>query len=271
MQRWNRSIPPNLVSNRTPNWSLPFKRTETVEVVRSRERFVDRNPTRHHTDRADSRSLTRRPRSGLTGLPPAGNPVSPLVGAWLLVACRLIWVMRLESALAFDPGRRIATPSSAGAQARSSQEPIVAEDPSIHADRQLVHPDARHFQSPHHVLFRSDHNIREHDEVAILRHRSEDDGQDRSRIRQSLRLGRRAGVDCLPVDDRERTSTSMRTRLKRPRFSSLTDLLIAITPFRSSRDGSAEVAISAFAVSANTPFPWAFIFLYVALTAACSS
>ena len=33
-------------------------------------------------------------------------------------------------------------------------------------------------------------------------------------------------------------------------------------------DGPAEVAISGFAVSANTPFPWAFIFLYVALTAA---
>ncbi len=32
-------------------------------------------------------------------------------------------------------------------------------------------------------------------------------------------------------------------------------------------DGTAEVAISGFSVSANTPFPWAFIFLYVALTA----
>lgn len=33
-------------------------------------------------------------------------------------------------------------------------------------------------------------------------------------------------------------------------------------------DGSAEVAISDFAISANTPFPWAFVLLYVALISA---
>jgi hypothetical protein len=34
---------------------------------------------------------------------------------------------------------------------------------------------------------------------------------------------------------------------------------------RITSDGAAEVAISSFAISANTPFPWAFVLLYVAL------
>ena len=178
----------------------------------------------------------------------------------------LIWVMNLESRL---PSIRIGAQEGTGSGAGQTLEPG-----SYQAENSAILLSGNWFKQ---TLGTSSSAIKTSSMVTSVSGSSMTFRFYGTEIGMTARIGPESGKVYITVDDQASPILPSDSKgsfidlysnqAENQSISIATGLAHKDHTVRISAQGTGEVAISGFDITANTPFPWAFIFLYVSLTA----